>query len=298
MILTKLLLVLTLLNAVAFAGPAEEARAILKTFKKEKNLINRLDKISASFLGKPYGMGGPLGEGPDGKYDQDPLYRFDTFDCTTYVETMMSLALSKNLSQFEYHQDHIRYEDGEVDYLKRNHFTDLQWIPYNVENGYLEEINELVLPAAEILVAEALINLPGWLRAIKVEEIKIPEASVEERRLVLEDLHNEARNFAPQVARVPYIAIARILAEPALLNKIPSGTLVNFVRPNWDLTQDYGTHQNISHQGFLFRKGTVLYLRHAGTGTKKVDELPFIDYLKPLENHRTLKGIHLMGLAR
>lgn len=291
----KLFFILLLSLSTAFAGPREEAQELLKRFSAETSVVKRMDLMSKVFLGLPYGMGGPLGEGPSGKYDQDPLYRFDTFDCTTFVETITALALARDINEFENHLDKIRYENGEIDYLKRNHFTDLQWIPYNIENGYLKEINELVLPKNEILTAVAEINLPGWLRAIKIEEIKAPMASTEERAALLEELHGEAVNFSVHTARVPYIAINTLVKRPALLDKIPSGTLVNFVRPNWDLTDLIGTHQNISHQGFLFRKGKVLYLRHASSsGEKKVIELPFIDYLRPFVNHATLKGIHLM----
>ena len=252
-----------------------------------------MDKISKIFLGLPYGKGGPLGEGSDAKFDQDPLYRFDTFDCTTYVETIMSLALSRDVNEFEVHQDKIRYENGEVDYLKRNHFTDLQWIPFNVQNGYMTEINHTIAAPKDIKIAEALINFPGWLKSITVEQLVVPAATQSEKESLLEELHAEAANYIARPAQVSYIAIDMIVARPVILNKIPSGTVVNFVRPNWDLTTVAGTHQNISHQGFLFRIGKVLYLRHAST-SGNVMELPFIDYLKKFVGHATLKGVHFM----
>lgn len=290
-----LILILALATTHAFADIREEAASILEATKLEPNTQRRMDFISKKFLGLPYGKNGPLGEGPMGKYDQDPLYRFDTFDCTTYVETITALALARSVDEFEAHLNEIRYEHGEIDFLKRNHFTDLQWIPFNVNNGYLKEINELVVPRKDILMAEALINFPGWLRSIKPDQLVVPNASSEELNGLIHDLRKEAEQFPQTPARVPYIAISQLLASPLLLNRIPSGTIVNFVRPNWDLTEAAGTHQNISHQGFLFRIGKVLTLRHASTsGTGSVQEIPFIDYLRKFENHPTLKGIHLM----
>src|SRR5690606_14309688 len=114
--------------------------------------------------------------------DQDPLYRFDTFDCTTYVETIMALAIARNVDEFEHHLDHIRYKDGEVDYLKRNHFTDLQWIPFNVENGYMLEINHQIVSPSQIKMAEAVINFPGWLKSHKLDQIVVPMATMEEKK--------------------------------------------------------------------------------------------------------------------
>jgi hypothetical protein len=281
-----------LISTTLLAGPREEVEIILSRYHAETKVSRRLDVISKNFLGLPYGNG-PLGEGPDGRYDQDPLYRLDTFDCTTYVETMMAFAMSRSISEFEVILDKIRYKDGEVDYLKRNHFTDLQWIPFNVENGFMSEINTLVVDSSEIKIAQALINYPGWLKSIKIDQIVVPMASPNERKILLEELQAEAVNFEPQIASVPYIPIKTIISRPELLKKVPSGTVVNFVRPNWDLTDLIGTHQNISHQGFLFRFNNGLYLRHAST-TGKVEEILFYDYLKKFQNHATLKGIHLM----
>lgn len=282
---------------MAFAGPREEAADILLRFKDETSTVKRLDQISKIFLGLPYGKGGPLGEGPLGKYDQDPLYRFDTFDCTTYVETIMALALARDVNEFEVHQDKIRYIDGNVDYFMRNHFTDLQWIPFNVQNGYMKEITQDVVSPSEIKIAEALINYSGWILSHKIDQIVVPMASAEEKKEILDELKSHASEFQSEIARVPYIEINRILANPKLLSNVPNGSIVNFVRPNWDLTEVAGTHQNISHQGFLFRIKGTLYLRHAST-SGKVEELPFLDYLKRFQNHATLKGIHLMSVNR
>ncbi len=292
----NLLLIFLVSQATALASSRDEAKAVLRKFTKTHDLHARLEKISASFVGRPYDVSGPLGEGPDGRYDQDPLYRFDAFDCTTYVETMLSLALARNVSGFETHMNTIRYENGVVDYLTRNHFTDLQWIPENIQNGYLREINEEIVDPSDLKVAEALTDQRGAFRAVKLPQIVVPGASVEERQRLLEQLHAEAERFSAVLTRVPYVAIAQILAGPEILDRVPTGTIVNFVRPNWDLTAQYGTRQNISHQGLLFRKRGVLYLRHATPSTKKVDEIPFIEYLKPLATHATLKGVHFMRI--
>lgn len=286
-------ILLALLTLSAFASPREEAQDILARFEGYQDQTLRLDVFSRQFLGLPYGVGGPLGEGEQGRYDQDPLYRFDTFDCTTFVETIVSLTLSKDVDQFEAQMDKIRYENGEVDYLKRNHFPSLQWIPFNVQNGLLKEINDEVLPLKEQKVAEAVINLPGWLKKIKLEEIKVPLATMEQKQLLLEELRAQHINFSPVVARLNYLPISTLLARPALLKKIPNGTIVNFVRPNWDLTEAIGTHMNVSHQGFIFIKKEGVTLRHAST-TGLVREDLLLDYLKKFENHPTMKGIHLM----
>lgn len=287
------ILFLFLCLSFAFPSSPEEAQQLLSKFSNETNTQERLDFYSKIFLGLPYGKNGPLGEGPEGRFDRDPLYRFDLFDCTTYVETVVALALSRTVNEFENNLDKIRYEDGDVDYLKRNHFTDLQWIPFNTANGYMSEINQKVFPPEELKTAQAIINFPNWLKSHKIEQIIAPLETIETRRALLEELKSLASQYKQSVARVSYISIKSILLKPSLLNSIPSGAIINFVRPNWDLTTTSGTHQNISHQGFIFRNNKIPILRHA-TITGKVEEISLVQYLKKFENHPTLKGIHLM----
>lgn len=283
------------IQLAAFASPRDEAAIFLEKFESLNDTSKRMDSLSQEFLGLPYGDGGPLGEGPEGRYDQDPLYRFDTFDCTTYVETIVSLALSRDVNAFETQMDEIRYEHGEIDYLKRNHYPSLQWIPFNIHNGLLSEINEEIAPLQEIQVASAIINLPDWLKMIKINEIKVPYASDEEKLRLLNELHEKANLYSPVRANLNYVPIKYLLAWPEQLKFIPHGSIVNFVRPNWDLTASIGTHMNVSHQGLLFWKDGVVVLRHASNSTpKQVSEIPFIEYLKKFENHPTMKGVHFM----
>ena len=282
-----------LISLSIFASPREEAQTLLVKFQNNESVESRIDGFSKSFMEIPYDPSGPLGEGEQGRYDQDPLYRFDAFDCTTFVETVVSLARSQDVDSFENNMDIIRYENGEVDYLTRNHFPSLQWVPNNIKNGVLKEINHLVLQASETKMAEAVINLPGWLKKIKIEEIKVPLATMSERQNLLEELRALAPQYSPIIAKIEYLPISTLLARPLVLKKIPNAAIVNFVRPNWDLTDVAGTHMNVSHQGLIFQKKDGTYLRHAST-TGKVMEVVLLEYFKKFENHPTLKGIHLM----
>lgn len=292
--MTKLFLAFIFVSSFAFAGPREEAQKYLDRGAQITSVTSRLDAFSKLFVGLPYGVGGPLGEGPDGRYDQDPLYRFDTFDCTTFVETIVSFALSREAGEFETAMNNIRYENGDVDYLKRSHFTDLWWIPRNISNGLLTDITRAI-GGNQVLIARADINLPGWLKKISLPEIRVPNASPAEQNALLEELRSNHRFYSVEVAEVPYVSINWILKNPSWVKNIPHGAIVNFVRPNWDLTEQYGSHQNISHQAFLFWKGNVLFQRHASTSSPaEVTDVPFLEYIKKFENHATMKGVHFM----
>lgn len=72
------------------------------------SMADRIDQISAYFKGTKYILGS-LGEGPDARYDQFPRYRVDGFDCDTYVNTVLSLALANSLESFQECLKHTRY---------------------------------------------------------------------------------------------------------------------------------------------------------------------------------------------
>jgi Protein of unknown function (DUF1460) len=248
-------------------------------------------------VGRPYGVGGPLGEGSDGRYDQDALYRFDTFDCTTFVETLVSLALSRSTDEFEHRMNDIRYRKGEIEFFTRNHFAEAQWVPYNVESGLFRVINLDVAPMEELKVSTAAINMPNWVRKFKLSDLRVPLATEDMKELLLDELHERADELSVVDVALEYIPIKFLVDHPSRLELIPNGTVVNFVRVDWNLTEVIGTPLIISHQGMVFRKQGEIVLRHASnSGDQKVTEIRLIDYLKRYTDHSTLKGVHLLRL--
>src|SRR4051794_15807463 len=92
------------------APSSDEVRTELRRLHKgAAPLAARIEAVSERFLGTPYKLG-PLGEGPDGEFDRDPLARYDQFDCTTLVETTLALALESDLTAAERTLQKIRYQ--------------------------------------------------------------------------------------------------------------------------------------------------------------------------------------------
>jgi len=290
------ILILSLSSFAVFADPALEAAAILRRHQAVRGISHRIEAFSREFLSLPYGDGGPLGEGIVGRYDQDPLYRFDTFDCTTYVETVLALSHATNATDFAQHMDDIRYENGLVDYTTRNHWPSLQWVPNNIQNGYLRDITRDVAPQGVVKVARAIIDIPNSYRFMTADLLRVPGLSPAEREVRAQEWRNEANRFSAQEATIDYVPVDWIMQNQNWLQAIPHGTVVNMVRPNWDLTDIIGTHMNVSHQGLIIRRGEQVMLRHASsTGTKRVIEVPLVDYLRPFIGHATLKGVHFLA---
>lgn len=286
------------LTASAFASDVE-IESLLKTHGG-KDLPARIESYSEAFLDRP-SLDGPLGEGADGKYDRDPLYRTDGFDCTTLVETVMALSLSSDLRGFSERIDRIRYRDGKVGYVTRNHFPDLDWIPNN--RAILVDISEEVAGKGKVKIAEAIVSKRGWYAKKKIGDIRRPDLTETQLPEILADFRREGEAFKDAPATIPYVPLTLFFpegtADPAAFDKIPSGSIVSIVRPNWDLTAGGGTHMNVSHQGLAIRKAGILYYRQATSAApKKVVDVVLADYLKPYLKSPTIRGINLLRLKQ
>ncbi|MFC3908168.1 N-acetylmuramoyl-L-alanine amidase-like domain-containing protein [Legionella dresdenensis] len=263
------------------------------------NMAVRLDIISASFLGKPYLLG-PLGEGENGRYDQSPLYRTDAFDCDTFVNTVLAIALAKNQESFPSCLSKLRYQHGKIDFTTRNHFMAIDWNVSNQQQGFLKDITTTLkvngMPVAQI--ARAKINKPSWYNHFTTSNIKLLTGNEEEKAKRLAELKKIGGRLPIQTDIVPYIPLTTLFDKEGTPNKdlfaqIPNAAIIQIVRPNWDLQNKIGTHLNISHLGFAFWKNGTLFFRQASSQHGKVVESPLIDYLKNVLNSPTIKGINI-----
>lgn len=255
-----------------------EVDELIKRSLNYEDRGERIAFISGHFLGLPY-ITSPLGEGQSDAYDSDPLYRFDAFDCTTFVETMATMARSFDVEDFKIKMNEIRYHDGEVSFITRNHFTSLDWIPHNEENGLLTDITTSIGPYE---IATALINKLAWY-----EKFHHPE------------FFHFVERFGEQPAQealIPYIPLNEFFssqgqANPEILNAIIQGSVINLITPGRDLGV---TQLNVRHQGLAIWKKGKLYFREASSGQKKTVDSLFIQYFKQYINSSTVKGFNVV----
>lgn len=290
-ILVRVLFNMIFFHAFVFADNADATiHNLYHTLseKPNKSINERIHFFSEAFLGSPYVLG-PLGEGPHGEIYQKPLYRTEVFDCTTYVATVLALAQSKNLKEFKDTIRKVNYQNGKVSFVTRNHFISTDWNPTNQHNGYIEDITYKFIdkegkPVA--LVAETMINKPAWY--LKIAETKTDKA---------EKLKEYSKQVQQEKAVMLYIPLNVIFNEEEantfIFDQIPDGSIIEIVRPNWQLEKIIGTNLNISHMGFAIRAKEGLVFREASSEYKKVVDIPLVDYLKPLLKSPTIKGIHV-----
>ncbi len=278
----------------------------------QKSFSERLLAVTNLWLGRPYVLGG-LGEGADGRYDRDPLYRFDTFDCTTFVETAMSAAMSHSEDEFLPTILGIRYDHSQVDFVSRNHFTEIDWIPNTIRDGFFEDITSPLATRFVLAEAVATIDKRGWYRKLGLGDIQGPGFDATSRAALLPQLHAEGDPFEPVVNHLPYIPFTTFLAvgsntltsgsttrlDPTLIAALPDVAVVNFVRPGWNLVAQAGTQLNISHQGLFIKHDGEAYLRHASSDSRhRVVEDRLIDYIQRNLSSPTLKGLFLLGVVK
>lgn len=128
----------------ALAEP--ELNAWLRSLQR-KPLLERLERVSERALGTPYFLG-PLGEGPQGIFDQKPLIDLSRVDCVTFCEQSLALALSPDYTTAVKILQKIRYENGNIAMESRNHYFMADWIP---NNAWLVREITSQFPGAKVL---------------------------------------------------------------------------------------------------------------------------------------------------
>jgi hypothetical protein len=267
----------------------------------DRNIETQIKIFGALFLGMPYILGA-LGEGPGADFDKSPLYRTDGFDCTTYVATVLALAFSKNLSKFQENIIKINYRDNHVAYVQRNHFMEVDWNSNNQRLGFLQDITSHFVDAAGkpvASIAKTIIDKPSWYRMKNAGTIKTfePLADVSLQKLI-DDLHalsTVVQSTNSQMFYLPLTALFDASGVPNenLLNQIPSASVIEIVRPDWNLKMSIGTNLNVSHMGFAIRDERGLVFRDASTITHTVRDILLVDYLREYLDHPTIRGIHV-----
>jgi hypothetical protein len=126
----------------------------------------RVETISRRFLGVPY-LDNPLG---GSMLSHESLTAsLDAFDCVTYVESILALALASRPEDFPDNLRCIRYRDGNVDWRARNHYM-TTWIRNNVRSGFVRNLTQgvgLVERSRKLNIVEGLTGKTVRVRSIR-----------------------------------------------------------------------------------------------------------------------------------
>jgi len=137
----KVLLLAAGLPLLGLAGPAMAARAALieKLIGESRRLprvSERMDFISGKLLGVRYQANTLIGT-PN--QPEKFVVRDDAFDCVTYCEVVLAVAIARDTAEFETALRRIRYDHGRVHYDQRNHYF-ADWCQRNIDNGICQPV--------------------------------------------------------------------------------------------------------------------------------------------------------------
>jgi hypothetical protein len=201
---------------------------------------------SARYLGTPYRRD-PLGEGPTGRVDRDPLICTSCVDCQTFVEQVLAEALAARPDAVLPLLTRIRYRDGVVGFGTRNHFMVSDWLPHN---RWLirDRTGGVGDRAARVMVK--LIDRAAFFRARGAPE--------------------SGQGIPPQRDRTLYIPRA---ALPAVAARIPDAAVLIWVQDRPGIIA--------AHCGFAVRRadGSLLF-RHASERRGRVLDEPLLSFAR------------------
>jgi hypothetical protein len=220
------------------------------------NLPERVIHLARKNDGQPYEIY-LLGEFPFELHDPDPIYCLSRSDCLTFCEHMYAMALNRDWWSFLRTLQRIRYRDGIVGMLTRNHYTLADWNPNNA-----------------FLFDDLTPTLGGGKAATPLHQI-CRRARFFARFGIGQDIPDEPINDN-------YIPTANV---PDVLDELRNGDFVNIIRGN-------EKSQWCGHTGLIAidDDGTVNFLHSARPAVR---EEPLLGYLAT--NKRCL-GIKILRL--
>jgi hypothetical protein len=147
-------------DRVKFAQPIglnrRRVEQLLSKTKSDRSAANRIEFFSRQFLGQSYEPNPLIGSASSAEVFSAS---FEGFDCVTYIETVLALALASNVDDFTEWLRKIRYERGRIEWDRRNHYMTF-WIRNNVREGIIGSVSMSAVPT---LTRERVLNVISGL---------------------------------------------------------------------------------------------------------------------------------------
>ena len=144
---------------------------LLSETKYDRSIGSRVDVLSRNFLGHSYKPTPLIGSADISEVFTASL---DGFDCVTYIETILALARASNVADFIDWLRKIRYEQGCIQWERRNHYM-TAWIRNNIREGIIRPVSTPPVPTVS---RERLLNAVPGLAARRTRVKCVPKAAV------------------------------------------------------------------------------------------------------------------------
>ena len=227
--------------------------------------------FARQLVGTPY-VAGTL----DTSLEEQLVVHLDKVDCTTFVETVLALAIAdkqthRNYQAFKDALASIRYRNGELDgYASRLHYFS-DWIKDNERKGLIKEYTSN-LPN----IRKRLLSLNFMTTHVQsYPQLKADSSLVEAMKEVESAWKRVETTYLPK----------EFLNLSSDELPIKSGDIIAITTSIEGL--------DVVHVGFAYWVGGKLHLLHASSNAMKVilDELPLYDYSKNKKAHTGVRAI-------
>lgn len=231
-----------------------EVNSVLKELPELfPNKTERLKILSILRLGTPYLLG-CLGE--ESGRDEDPIFRLDVTDCTTFVLTNVALLYSQTIEEAKAMMQYLNYwPDSETTFENRLHFT----IDRNEVSPYFKDITGEVLRSC----------------SLKAVEVTLNKIKADGERLIDIDWEKE----------VIFRYIPSQYITKSFLQRLPEAIGIAFIKEG-----DEAIGLDVRHEGFLFAGETLF---HASSIQGKIVAEDFFEYYFGEDNDPRFDGIVL-----
>jgi len=153
-------------------GPRELGRYLAWLQRSETDLRRRVAHLARRNLGQPYQLH-LLGEFPYETHDSEPLFSLDKSDCVVFAEHTYAAALSGSWEEFFWMLQRLRYRDGVIGAVTRNHYTEADWNPNNawLVSDVTRSLGVPTLPYSQVINRSAFfLKRFGIARAVPIEQ--------------------------------------------------------------------------------------------------------------------------------
>jgi hypothetical protein len=179
---------------------AEVDRYLRHLHRTEPDMSKRMVHLARKNIGQPYELY-LLGEAPFETIDAQPIYCLDKSDCVVFAEHVLAMSLTDNWRDFMTMLQRIRYRDGHISVVTRNHYTEADW---NRNNSWL--------------VRDITSDLGG--------EGVIPFSQKVNRAKLFRDRYKLEESIEVQTIQESFIPYEMI---PQIKSQLRDGDIVNFV---------------------------------------------------------------------
>ena len=271
-----LVLIMGILCVGMITSKVEAASRVIVTEKDKSILKEKFDKFSnqhdlsvgelmyrigLDFGGTPY-----MAKTLDMSTEENLIVNLHEFDCTTFVENCLAIALSlKNgqptFDQFITQLERIRYRNGRLDgYTSRLHYFS-EWITDNESKGVVTDVTSKLGGIKHLVLLNFMGTHPDFYPQLKADPVQVVRLKQIEKKVSAHPFYY-----------IPKEKIADL--EPKMMD----GDIVALTTriPGLD----------VSHLGLISKKNGVVFLLNASStdGEVELSRVPLLEYLKGLKS--------------